>query len=59
MALGTRVLYELIGVDKASPAFDKASSSASRMERTISTVGKGIAIAGAAMRLQQHAHPRG
>lgn len=41
-----RVLYELVGVDKASGAFDKAGMSASRMESRISKLGKGIAVTG-------------
>jgi len=43
------VIYDLIGRDRASPAFRSAGDSASRLERTIGAVGKAVAVTGAAI----------
>jgi TP901 family phage tail tape measure protein len=43
------VIYDLIGRDRASPAFEKAGASASRMEKTVSKVSKAIVVAGEAI----------
>lgn len=44
----TRIIYDLVGRDGASKAFDTAGASATKMERTISRVGKGVVLFGAA-----------
>ena len=49
MSTVQRVLYELVGVDRASPAFEKAGLSADRMESKMAKLGKGINMAGAAI----------
>jgi len=41
-----RVLYEIVGVDKASGAFDSAGRSAATAESRISKLGKGVVVAG-------------
>lgn len=45
----TAVIYDLIGRDRASPAFEKAGASASRLEKTVSKVSRTIALAGGAI----------
>lgn len=42
-------MYDLIGRDRASPAFNRAGESATRLERTVSAAGKAVVVAGAAM----------
>lgn len=43
------VIYELIGRDSASPAFNKAGESATRLEKTVSAASKAIVVAGTAI----------
>lgn len=45
----TSVIYDLIGRDNASRAFDSAGRSAGRLESGIARVGKAVAVAGAAI----------
>jgi TP901 family phage tail tape measure protein len=42
----SRVIYELIGMDRASPAFRKAGESAGALERGLAKLGRAIAVTG-------------
>jgi TP901 family phage tail tape measure protein len=43
------VIYNLVGRDSASSAFNKVGSSAGRLEKTVGRLGKAVAVAGAAV----------